>query len=84
MRNTTIGACPPSSASLNMPPKRKLKTVADFADGGPFTENQIRWWIFQAANNGMDKHCVCVRIGRRVYIDEDAFNRWVDAQQVAA
>ena len=64
--------------------KRNLKTVATFAANGPYTENQIRWWIFNAANNGMAEHCVVVRIGRRVYIDEDAFERWVDSQQAVA
>ncbi len=62
----------------------KMHTVATYAANGPHTENQIRWWIFNADNNGMKEHCVCVRIGRRVYIDEDAFERWVDSQQVAA
>ena len=79
MRSTGTAACAPSTAPL--PAKRRLKTVSAFAASGPFTENQIRWWIFQAANNGMAEHCVCVRIGRRVYIDEDAFDNWVDSQQ---
>lgn len=64
--------------------KRELKTVADFAASGPFTEAQLRWWIFNETHNGMQQHAVTVRIGRRVYIDVDAFNRWVDSQQVAA
>jgi len=64
--------------------KRELKTVAAFAEGGPFTEAQLRWWIFNEAHNGMRALGVNVRIGRRVYIDVDAFSRWVDSQQVAA
>ncbi len=61
---------------------RKLKTVSAFADGSPFTEAQVRWWIFNEAHNGMADHGVTVRIGKRVYIDTDAFDAWIDAQQV--
>jgi hypothetical protein len=64
--------------------KRELKTVSAFAESGPFTEAQLRWWIFNEANNGMQDLGVTIRIGRRVYIDVDAFGRWVDSQQVAA
>lgn len=64
--------------------KRKLKTVAAFADDGPFSEAQLRWMIFNEANNGMQDHGAIVRVGRRVYIDVDAFDRWIDSQQVAA
>jgi hypothetical protein len=64
--------------------KRSLKTVNAFADSGPFSSGQLRWYIFNEATNGMRDHCVVVRIGRRVYIDVDAFDRWVDSQQVAA
>ena len=64
---------------------RNLKSVADFASTGPFTEHQLRWWIFNRANNGLDAAKAIVRIGgRRVYIDVDAFERWIDANQQAA
>ena len=63
---------------------RNLKTVAAFSSGSPFTEAQVRWWVFNEAQNGMKAHGVVVRIGRRVYIDVDAFDRWIDSQQVAA
>lgn len=61
---------------------RNLKTVSQFASGSPFTEAQVRWWIFNERRNGMDDHGAVVRIGKRVYIDTAAFDRWVDAQQV--
>ncbi len=64
--------------------KRQLKTVTAFAGEGPFTEAQIRWWIFNEANNGLQKHGAVVRIGRRVYIDVQAFDAWIEAQQEAA
>lgn len=64
--------------------KRSLKTVTAFAEQGPFTEAQIRWWIFNEATNGLRAHGAVIRIGRRVYIDTDAFDSWIEAQQVAA
>ncbi len=64
--------------------KRPLKTVSAFADDSPFTEAQVRWWIFNAATNGLQSLGAVVRIGRRVYIDTDAFDSWIETQQVAA
>lgn len=63
--------------------KRELKTVGEFAAGSPFTEPQIRWWVFNEAHNRMREHKVVIRIGRRVYIDVAAFDAWIDSQQVA-
>lgn len=60
---------------------RNLKTVPKFAEGSPFTEAQVRWWIFNERHNGMAEQGVIVRIGRRVYVDTVAFDRWVDSQQ---
>lgn len=60
---------------------RNLKTVPKFAEGSPFTEAQVRWWIFNERHNGMADHGVVVRIGRRVYMDVAAFDRWVESQQ---
>lgn len=66
--------------------KRNLRTVADFAKDGPFTENQLRWMIFQAERNGLAGTGALIRLSRRVYIDVDAFDRWLDAhaQKAAA
>lgn len=61
-----------------------LKTVQQFAADSPFSESQVRWWIFQAEQNGLAKAGAIKRIGRRVYIDPDAFDRWIDAQQGAS
>jgi len=62
---------------------RKLKTVSAFADSSPFTEAQVRWWIFNEVHNGMAEHGVTVRIGKRVYLDCDKFELWIDAQQTS-
>jgi hypothetical protein len=60
---------------------RNLKRVNQFlADHPEFTAGQLRWWIFRASDNGMDGHGVIVRIGRAVWINEDAFDRWVAIQ----
>lgn len=64
---------------------RNLKSVSAFLTERPtFTAGQVRWWIFNERENGMKGHAVVVRLGRRVYIDADAFDRWVDAQQEVA
>ena len=61
---------------------RKLRTVAQLAadPNNPFTESQARWWIFNADANGMTEGGVIVRVGRRIYIDTDAFDRWLVSQ----
>ncbi len=64
-----------------------LTTVQALAKGGPFSEASIRWWIFNAASNGMAASGALVRIGRRVYIDSDRFEGWIrsnNGQQQAA
>ena len=64
--------------------KRNLKAVTPFAVESPFSENQIRWWIFNAATNGLSAQDAIIRVGRRVYIDVDAFDRWIEAQNAQA
>ncbi len=59
---------------------RNLQSVAQFAARGPFTQNQLCWWIFQAEQNGLDRCGAIVRVQRRVYIDVDSFDRWIDSQ----
>lgn len=60
---------------------RTLKTVPQFASDSPFTESSLRWMIFNEHDNGLAKAGAVIRIGRRVFIDPAAFERWVDAQQ---
>jgi len=60
--------------------KRNLQSVADFAAAGQFTQNQLRRWIFQAEQNGLAKTGAIVRVQRRVYLDTDAFERWIESQ----
>ena len=61
---------------------RNLKRVPQFLRERPeFTPGQVRWWIFHEASNGLRQHTVVVRIGRAVWLDVDAFDRWVESQQ---
>jgi hypothetical protein len=46
------------------------------------TESTIRWWIYHANSNGFD--AVLIKIGGRVYIDKNAFNKWLEGQRLAA
>lgn len=61
--------------------KRKLATIKQLAADSCFTEGQIRWWLFHAGSNGLEDHNAIVRVGRRVYIDVDRFEAWIDSQQ---
>ncbi|WP_460734155.1 DNA-binding protein [Lysobacter tyrosinilyticus] len=61
--------------------KRDLKSPAQLAAGGPLSIDQIRWLIFRAKDNGLDS-AIC-RIGRRVYLDVDAFDAWLQTRNPA-
>lgn len=61
----------------------RLRTIPQLAatSGGLFSEASLRWHIFNAEQNGLSS--AIVRIGRRVYIDLDRFERWIGAQRAA-
>lgn len=62
---------------------KRLSTVRNlpsyYPDAG-FTASSIRWLIFNASENGF-KHCVR-RAGRKVLIDLDAFEEWMDNEEL--
>ena len=60
--------------------KRNLQTITSLAAEGPFSEGQLRWWVFMSASNGLDAANALVRLGRRVYIDLDRFEDWIEQQ----
>ena len=60
---------------------RHLKSVSQFASESPWTEAQLRWFIFNSDTNGMTAAGALVRLGRRVFLDVEGFDRWIDAQQ---
>ncbi len=58
---------------------RRLLTVREAVKEGLYpNESGLRWLIFHEENNGF--RMVVRRIGRRVFIDRDAFYQWVDEQ----
>lgn len=60
--------------------KLNLTTITKFSAKSDFSEGQLRWMVFNPATNGMDDSRVVYRIGRRVYLDEDAFYVWAQTQ----
>jgi hypothetical protein len=63
---------------------RELISLAEMAKRGPFSENGLRWLVLKAKVNGLSEHRAIVRIGRRVYVDRAAFDRWIDSQNGSA
>lgn len=59
---------------------RNLKSVSQFASESVWSEASLRWMIFQASSNGLSETAAIVRVGRRVFIDPDAFDRWIESQ----
>ena len=58
---------------------RRLSTVKKLPllyPDASFTESSVRWLIFNSRENGFDS---CIRrIGRKVLIDVEAFEEWLD------
>ena len=55
-------------------------TVRQFAEKFPFTtQSGLRYYIFNASKNGFDK--VIKRIGSKVLINAEAFEKWIDENQ---
>ena len=65
---------------MNPPDLSNLRTVRQLCEEFPqlFTEGRLRWWIFNAENNGF---APCLfRKGRRVFIDKAALTNWLNSQ----
>lgn len=61
---------------------RKLRRVAQFhREHDEFSEPSLRWLIFKAKENGLERAGGVVRLGRRVFLDPEKFFLWLDAQQ---
>jgi len=59
-----------------------LRSIRQFVEDNPaFTEGSVRWIVFNAKDNGLDDEGAIVRVGRRVFIDTDRFDRWLKRQQ---
>lgn len=59
-----------------------LLTIRQFSEKHrAFPESSLRWHIFRASQNGLEKFGAVKRVGRRVYLAEEPFFNWIDAQQ---
>ena len=57
-------------------------TVKQLASQTPaFTEASLRWLIFNAASNGLER--ALVKVGKRVLIDKHSFEEWLEGQRVS-
>jgi hypothetical protein len=63
---------------------RKLQTVATFATERGLTEAQVRHLLARRLENGMVAAGVALQLGRRVMLDGEKFDAWLDAQQPQA
>ncbi len=55
-----------------------VKKIPELYPDSGFTISSIRWLIFNEKQNGFSK---CVRrIGRKILIDLDEFESWIDTQ----
>jgi|SaaInlStandDraft_6_1057023.scaffolds.fasta_scaffold504795_1 hypothetical protein len=59
-----------------------LLTVIQFSAKHLFvTPGGLRFQIFNANENGLEKSGAIVRIGRRVLINEEKYFAWIESQQ---
>jgi hypothetical protein len=59
-----------------------LLTVNQFSAKHSFvTPGGLRFQIFNAKENGLEKTGAVIRIGRRVLIDEEKYFGWIEGQQ---
>ena len=63
-----------TTLAKRLAPVRKIPELYPHA----FTESAIRWLIFNEKQNGF--LCCVRRIGRKVLIDLDQFESWIDSQ----
>jgi len=56
----------------------RLATIRQTASLYPFSESSLRWLIFNENRNGFSR---CLRrIGRKILINLDDFEQWIDQQ----
>lgn len=58
-----------------------IKNLPSCYPGAGFTEQSIRWWVFNSKENGLEG-CI-IRIGRKILIDLDKFEQWLDKKAAA-
>ncbi len=93
MQATTPAAhAAPAPTGAHLTPGRRLATIEQTAKLYPFTPAALRDLVFRANDrqnsrgetikgNGLAKAGAVVRIGRKVLIDLDGFETWIDAHR---
>ena len=66
--------------------QKNLKRISQLVTDskGSLTHGQVRFWVHDAANNGLAAAGAIVRIGRAVFIDIDALDRWFESKTMKA
>ncbi len=58
-------------------------TVKQFCEKRPYlTESGVRWMLFNRAQNGLN--AAVVKLGKKILIDEEAYDRWEDSHREVA
>ena len=61
---------------------KNLRTIKQLAEQCPgFTEASLRKLVFDAPNNNLES--AIVRVGRRLFIDLAAFDKWLEERRAA-
>lgn len=59
---------------------QNLRTLRQLAAANPaFSEAALRWHVFNATSNGLDR--AIIRLGRKVLIDENEFSKWLESKR---
>lgn len=59
---------------------QNLRTLRQLAAGNPaFSESALRWHVFNAKTNGLDR--AIIRVGRKLLIDETEFCKWLESKR---
>jgi hypothetical protein len=73
---------PSERQSMAIATGKRLFTVRQAEDAYPaFTQSSLRYLIFNSTGNNPNGFAVCIHIGRKVLIDADNFEAWVEQQQ---
>lgn len=58
-------------------------TVKQFCEKRPYlAEAGMRWMLFDRAQNGLN--AAVVKLGKKILIDEEAYDRWEDSHREVA
>lgn len=60
---------------------KNLRTIRQLAEEAPgiFTQSKLRWWVYNAEENGLK--VALVRIGGRIYLDIEALAQWLESMR---